>query len=229
MSYQKEIEEIEEIEEIDMKKILKKGTATLLTGTILMSTLSTTAFAAEPESELSERRPVSSSTLQKEVNVVEINEGYDEQDVQRLADMLEYLCENAFSYDKDGQIIAINFDVIREKYGDSDYLQKMEAVMNSSNSERGFVDCMKNALLDITGVAIVGSILTGTVEKYITKKAWTELAKFLLKKIPALAGKYVGVAPLVASLVYYAGKYSLQGTTQGRYLTGGVPPVRFSM
>ena len=24
-------------------------------------------------------------------------------------------------------------------------------------------------------------------------------------------------------------KYSLQGSTQGRYLTGGVPPVRFSM
>ena len=29
--------------------------------------------------------------------------------------------------------------------------------------------------------------------------------------------------------VYSTGKYSLQGTTQGRYLTGGVPPVRFSM
>ena len=29
--------------------------------------------------------------------------------------------------------------------------------------------------------------------------------------------------------LYYALKYSLQGTTQGRYLTGGVPPVRFSM
>ena len=24
-------------------------------------------------------------------------------------------------------------------------------------------------------------------------------------------------------------KYSLQGTTQSRYLTGGIPPVRFSM
>ena len=40
---------------------------------------------------------------------------------------------------------------------------------------------------------------------------------------------------LIVSLVLYmigineAGKYSLQGTTQGRYLTGGVPPVRFSM
>ena len=30
-------------------------------------------------------------------------------------------------------------------------------------------------------------------------------------------------------VVSSTGKYSLQGTTQGRYLTGGVPPVRFSM
>ena len=29
--------------------------------------------------------------------------------------------------------------------------------------------------------------------------------------------------------IAFEGKYSLQGTTQGRYLTGGVPPVRFSM
>ena len=29
--------------------------------------------------------------------------------------------------------------------------------------------------------------------------------------------------------IFGARKYSLQGTTQGRYLTGGVPPVRFSM
>ena len=31
------------------------------------------------------------------------------------------------------------------------------------------------------------------------------------------------------SAIINGGKYSLQGTTQGRYLTGGVPPVRFSM
>ena len=30
-------------------------------------------------------------------------------------------------------------------------------------------------------------------------------------------------------LVYTSGKYSLQGTTQGNGLTGGLPPVRFSM
>ena len=39
----------------------------------------------------------------------------------------------------------------------------------------------------------------------------------------------------IFSLLWYACyvlcplKYSLQGTTQGRYLTGGMPPVRFSM
>ena len=31
------------------------------------------------------------------------------------------------------------------------------------------------------------------------------------------------------SLILTEAKYSLQGTTQSRYLTGGVPPVRFSM
>ena len=34
---------------------------------------------------------------------------------------------------------------------------------------------------------------------------------------------------LETSDIYYLEKYSLQGTTQSRYLTGGVPPVRFSM
>lgn len=34
---------------------------------------------------------------------------------------------------------------------------------------------------------------------------------------------------LSADVVYSLRKYSLQGTTQGNGLTGGVPPVRFSM
>lgn len=35
--------------------------------------------------------------------------------------------------------------------------------------------------------------------------------------------------PYFWSLSYFIGKYSLQGTTQGNGLTGGLPPVRFSM
>ena len=37
------------------------------------------------------------------------------------------------------------------------------------------------------------------------------------------------VVNYIASAIDADVKYSLQGTTQGRYLTGGVPPVRFSM
>ena len=55
-----------------------------------------------------------------------------------------------------------------------------------------------------------------------------------------LARGQAGVAPVGAGwgvscpgtsnfLLLSKEKYSLQGTTQGRYLTGGVPPVRFSM
>lgn len=33
----------------------------------------------------------------------------------------------------------------------------------------------------------------------------------------------------LAGVIYTDGKYSLQGTTQGNGLTGGLPPVRFSM
>lgn len=40
------------------------------------------------------------------------------------------------------------------------------------------------------------------------------------------AGIYAG---LFASVMFAMTKYSLQGTTQGNGLTGGVPPVRFSM
>lgn len=38
-----------------------------------------------------------------------------------------------------------------------------------------------------------------------------------------------GKGTLASTYTYTVEKYSLQGTTQGRYLTGGVPPVRFSM
>ncbi len=72
--------------------------------------------------------------------------------------------------------------------------------------------------------------------------------KFILFGAYMFAGTYVlslGLPPALAILctiitmflfgvisayvIFNPLKYSLQGTTQGRYLTGGVPPVRFSM
>ena len=46
--------------------------------------------------------------------------------------------------------------------------------------------------------------------------------------IPAFT-ESVPEAEKYLNIPYTLLKYSLQGTTQSRYLTGGVPPVRFSM
>lgn len=40
---------------------------------------------------------------------------------------------------------------------------------------------------------------------------------------------FATILSVIKSIISTIGKYSLQGTTQSRYLTGGVPPVRFSM
>ena len=50
----------------------------------------------------------------------------------------------------------------------------------------------------------------------------------LASMIYGFKGSPKGVWP-IGTIIDEKGKYSLQGTTQGRYLTGGVPPVRFSM
>ena len=44
-----------------------------------------------------------------------------------------------------------------------------------------------------------------------------------------LGGVIIFACALLVFVISCPVKYSLQGTTQGRYLTGGVPPVRFSM
>lgn len=47
---------------------------------------------------------------------------------------------------------------------------------------------------------------------------------------PRTAGKLAsGLGVEVREIIEKEAKYSLQGTTQGNGLTGGVPPVRFSM
>jgi len=77
---------------------------------------------------------------------------------------------------------------------------------------------------------------TITVKSSDMKKTFTlalNRHKLTFTGLPADAELIVksGTTELTAESenTYSVVKYSLQGTTQGRYLTGGVPPVRFSM
>ena len=55
--------------------------------------------------------------------------------------------------------------------------------------------------------------------------------KTVFVQIPMVADSHIPIRVryIPIRVVLNLIKYSLQGTTQGRYLTGGVPPVRFSM
>ena len=59
---------------------------------------------------------------------------------------------------------------------------------------------------------------------------------FVMEKDGRIIGQNIFVKAVICAdddrhipIMTMGPKYSLQGTTQGRYLTGGVPPVRFSM
>ena len=64
------------------------------------------------------------------------------------------------------------------------------------------------------------------IDFMLTQQQWSGLTK---AAIDSWLSNFRGLPLEEQELVYKLLKYSLQGTTQGRYLTGGVPPVRFSM
>ena len=59
--------------------------------------------------------------------------------------------------------------------------------------------------------------------------AFLVLGYFIEKDNTNIVGRIFIIFGAIIFVISIVGKYSLQGTTQGRYLTGGVPPVRFSM
>ena len=63
----------------------------------------------------------------------------------------------------------------------------------------------------------------------LTQERGTQIDGLCIPNLPE--GTSYGLSEKTGQYVLFSSptKYSLQGTTQGRYLTGGVPPVRFSM
>ena len=104
---------------------------------------------------------------------------------------------------------------INEVLGDS-----IEEIFNDINRK-----IFETEHVDLQHLYIDGSKFEANANKYswVWKKA-TEKSRYrLFDKITKL------LQEINEEIAYTGTKYSLQGTTQGRYLTGGVPPIRFSM
>ena len=78
-----------------------------------------------------------------------------------------------------------------------------------------YYDAINEKGLGIAGLNFVGNATYKPVDPSSSKHQITQF-----ELIPFILGTCASLKEA---------KYSLQGTTQGRYLTGGVPPVRFSM
>lgn len=100
------------------------------------------------------------------------------------------------------------------------------------------VEAFKATLEEVQYADLILHVIDATNTSYELQKSTTE---GVLKELGVNDKKHILVYNKVDKLeldiypksqediVYISAKYSLQGTTQGRYLTGGVPPVRFSM
>ena len=110
--------------------------------------------------------------------------------------------------------------------------------MNESKSEEkkqlGFTKEILDYLKKNPSVAIAVVSAAITIMSILSSYAG-RLANITFLKYWGIDSSYAGLEKenvlyrVVNSAIWIAVKYSLQGTTQGRYLTGGVPPVRFSM
>ena len=85
-----------------------------------------------------------------------------------------------------------------------------------------------NFILNIIMGTFVGVFIGHCIHVVLDFKKHPEL--YAMQSAPWYTSILVyGAFTLVVLVICIGLKYSLQGTTQGRYLTGGVPPVRFSM
>ena len=131
--------------------------------------------------------------------------------VEEVAKQLEFIYEEASEVDNQGQIISINFNKIREKYGESEDLNQFEKEFtefkdqqNTSNTmttvaRSSWTDCMVSSIVDFLGVSGTYAIGSG-IKALITKKAWSAAAKAIV----ATVGTTVTVGAVAVTLAYYS-------------------------
>lgn len=128
--------------------------------------------------------------------------------VEEVAEQLEFIYEEAAEVDEQGQIISINFDKIREKYGESEELNQFEKEFkeqqNTSKNmttlaRSSWTDYMVSSIVDFLGVSGTYAIGSG-IKALITKKAWLAAAKAIV----AAVGTTVTVGAVAATLAYYS-------------------------
>ncbi|RCW16109.1 hypothetical protein CAC02_10480 [Streptococcus gallolyticus] len=122
---------------------------------------------------------------------------------QKLADALQFMFDNAVSYDQKGNVKDINFDVIYEKYGYSEELAELEETVQYEKTLKADVGhCTIVAIQDVLGVAAISALMKGGITRLLQRKAATEIAKLVART----AIKNIAPAVAAASLIWSFGR-----------------------
>ncbi|MEE0946064.1 MAG: hypothetical protein U0M42_04440 [Acutalibacteraceae bacterium] len=114
------------------------------------------------------------------------------------------------------------------------YSEGLFACMNNTHDleTNGFYDINGNKVIDLSKYNLARNTYTisniggysGPIQSLVFKNG-----KCTFTITNDQGSEYEITIDKSGNVINSVAKYSLQGTTQGRYLTGGVPPVRFSM
>jgi len=136
------------------------------------------------------------------------NTKVEEQELNDLAEALEYVFEQAMVKDELGQVIGIDFNKIKEKYGNSPDLEKVE---NSTMKRKvigliaynnpGLDLCIERKVKEFfTSEDFIPTVVISSVIAYIKEKDYKSAALRLLRA--GLKGNVAGIAASMGAIFF---------------------------
>lgn len=127
--------------------------------------------------------------------------------VEEFENDLNFIFDNAVTYDDLGNVKSLNFDVLYARYGHTDELKKLENQVKKDMQQRRFKRadakrCAITAIQDTLGVSAINGLISGGIIGFLQKKAAAEVAKLVAKY--AFKGIVPGAA--AASLIWSFGR-----------------------
>lgn len=169
-----------------MKNRLTKVITSLLVFSLVISVFSPTIFAKSKEA----------------------NTEFNEQQVQELAEALEFVFEQAMVEDEFGKAVGLDFEKIEEKYGNSPELEKVENNIEKGKNEviitsrnAGLDSCIERKIKDyFTTEDFIPTAVISSVIAYVLEKDYTSAALKLLKA--GAKGNAAGIAAALGSMFF---------------------------
>lgn len=145
------------------------------------------------------------------VHAAEVEYEPTEEEIDEVAEMLEFMYDEAFTLDHRGDLVSIDFDLIRAEYGDEQELAEFEELFKEYEAQQALANdpnaittnntwwsCFRSAIANYLGIGATHSVFS-SIYAYIQQRSW-RAAEALLK----VAGGKVTIGALAAVLSYQA-------------------------